>query len=277
MDRDHWLDHADDTYDKKIIDDIKAALQVLKLFIPLPIFWALFDQQGSRWTFQASRMDGQIGSYLLKSDQMQVVNPLFIVIFIPIFETCIYPVMAKIRFIDTPLKKLTTGGFLAAVAFIVSALVEMQLEVSSSIIFFVSHGVVIGNIHKWFFWQKTYPVVPTAGLAQIRVFNPLDCNITGTIGGNNVSIGPYDMWTKKDIEVSTMKSIDYSIQFGGCETPNVGQKGTYPFIMEIIYRLMLINWQFFSMGYKSEKSTILNFFRTLIFHDDTAEKLSINL
>lgn len=37
--------------------------------------------------------------------------------------------MAKIRCIDTPLKKLTTGGVLAGIAFILSALVELKLEV----------------------------------------------------------------------------------------------------------------------------------------------------
>lgn len=74
-------------------------------------------------------MDGQIGSFTLLPDQLQAVNPLLIVIFIPIFETCIYPAFAKIHFIDTPLKKLVAGGFLASVAFIAAGLVEIQLEV----------------------------------------------------------------------------------------------------------------------------------------------------
>lgn len=43
--REHWLDKADDKFDKTFIDDVKAALRVLVLYIPLPIFWALFDQQ----------------------------------------------------------------------------------------------------------------------------------------------------------------------------------------------------------------------------------------
>lgn len=43
--RDHWLDKADDKFDKQFIEDVKATLRVLVLYIPLPIFWALFDQQ----------------------------------------------------------------------------------------------------------------------------------------------------------------------------------------------------------------------------------------
>jgi hypothetical protein len=45
--REHWLDYADDTYDRTLINDTKATLRVLFLYLPLPFFWALFDQQVS--------------------------------------------------------------------------------------------------------------------------------------------------------------------------------------------------------------------------------------
>ena len=136
--REHWLDYADDKYERNVIEDIKSTVKVLKLFIPLPIFWALFDQQGSRWTFQATRMDGEVFGYLIKPDQFQVVNPLFIVIFIPIFQWVIYPFIERFLFINTPLRKLTVGGLLAALSFVISGLVEFKLEVSIlSISFFL--------------------------------------------------------------------------------------------------------------------------------------------
>lgn len=127
--RKYWLDYADDKYDKSLINDIKAALQVMVLFIPIPIFWALFDQQGSRWTFQATRMNGEIGSFLIEPDQMQVFNPLLVLIFIPLFETCLYPLIGKIG-LRTPLRILSIGGFLASLSFVVAALVELDLEVT---------------------------------------------------------------------------------------------------------------------------------------------------
>lgn len=130
--KEHWLDHADDEYDQSLIRDIKAALQVMKLFIPIPIFWALYDQQGSRWTLQATQMDGEMGNFLLHPDQMQVVNPLLVMLFIPLFETCIYPALTKVG-ISTPLRKLCLGGLLAALSFVISALVDLQLEVREQI------------------------------------------------------------------------------------------------------------------------------------------------
>ncbi|XP_063979049.1 peptide transporter family 1-like isoform X2 [Diachasmimorpha longicaudata] len=191
VEREHWLDYADDKYDSTLISDIKSALQIMTLFIPLPFFWALFDQQGSRWTFQATRMDGQIGNFLLKPDQMQVVNPLFIVIFIPIFETCVYPLMAKMRSIDTPLKKLTTGGILAAVAFILSAIVELKLE-------------------------TTYPVLPTDGTAQLRILNPRDCTLPILINNQTMIVKPFGIWEDIGIRLKGHESITYSADFSQC-------------------------------------------------------------
>jgi len=43
--REHWLDYADDKYDKRFLEEAKVLLKVLFLYIPLPFFWSLFDQQ----------------------------------------------------------------------------------------------------------------------------------------------------------------------------------------------------------------------------------------
>ena len=92
---DHWLDLAKTKYTPQLVEDVKIMLRVLVIFIPLPVFWALFDQQGSRWTFQATRMNGQVGSYIIKPDQMQLFNPAFILILIPLFDQIVYPLFAK--------------------------------------------------------------------------------------------------------------------------------------------------------------------------------------
>lgn len=51
--------------------------------------------QGSRWTLQAVRMNGQLGQLQIQPDQMQALNPILILVFIPIFEIIIYPLFAK--------------------------------------------------------------------------------------------------------------------------------------------------------------------------------------
>ena len=43
--KEHWMDHAKEKYEKSLVEDVKTLLRVLVIFIPIPVFWALFDQQ----------------------------------------------------------------------------------------------------------------------------------------------------------------------------------------------------------------------------------------
>ncbi|KAL0963998.1 hypothetical protein UPYG_G00316280 [Umbra pygmaea] len=126
--RKHWLDWADEKYPRRLIHEIKMVLRVLVLYIPLPMFWALFDQQGSRWTLQATRMNMAFGStFVLKPDQMQMLNALMILLFVPIFDMVVYPLVGKCRINLTPLKKMAAGMIFAALAFGAATLVEVNV------------------------------------------------------------------------------------------------------------------------------------------------------
>lgn len=76
-------------------------------------------------------MNGRIDflNWTMKPDQMQVINPLLVLLFIPLFETVVYPILAKIG-IKKPLQKISLGGFLAALAFVLSAVVQNKIIVS---------------------------------------------------------------------------------------------------------------------------------------------------
>ena len=85
-------------------------------------------QQGSRWVFQATRMNGDLyGWYTIKPDQMIVLNSLFSILMVPVFQRVIYPLIAKIG-IKTPLQKMTCGLFLASASFGIAALIEIQIN-----------------------------------------------------------------------------------------------------------------------------------------------------
>ena len=84
---------------------------------------------GSRWTFQARHMNGDIGFYTILPDQIQVANPVMILLFIPIFNFGVYPLLNKFGLLKSPLQKIVTGGFLAALAFVISGGLDLLLEV----------------------------------------------------------------------------------------------------------------------------------------------------
>jgi hypothetical protein len=74
-------------------------------------------------------MDGNLfGVYRLKPDQIQVVNPLLIIFMIPVFQYAVYPLLAKVNLLKKPLQRITTGGILAAVAFIICAFFQLKIE-----------------------------------------------------------------------------------------------------------------------------------------------------
>uniref|UniRef100_A0A7N8XQ55 Solute carrier family 15 member 2 n=1 Tax=Mastacembelus armatus TaxID=205130 RepID=A0A7N8XQ55_9TELE len=122
--RNHWLDWAEEKYSKRLIQEIKMVLRVLVLYIPLPMFWALFDQQGSRWTLQATRMNMAF---------VRMLNALLILVFVPIFDLVIYPLVRLCRINVTPLRKMATGMVFAALAFGAATLVEVNVVVRMSI------------------------------------------------------------------------------------------------------------------------------------------------
>nr|XP_040025987.1 solute carrier family 15 member 2 [Gasterosteus aculeatus aculeatus] len=126
--RKHWLDWSEEKYSKRLIQEIKMVLRVLVLYIPLPMFWALYDQQGSRWTLQATRMNMAVGdSFIIKPDQLQMLNALLILLFIPVFDLAIYPLVGLCKINITPLRKMATGMIFAALAFVAATLVEVNV------------------------------------------------------------------------------------------------------------------------------------------------------
>ena len=48
----HWLDTATPRFGPEFVSDVKSVLSAAYLFLLYPPFWALFDQQSSKWTFQ---------------------------------------------------------------------------------------------------------------------------------------------------------------------------------------------------------------------------------
>ncbi|XP_070570103.1 solute carrier family 15 member 1-like [Ptychodera flava] len=152
----HWLDYALDKYEKRMVNDTKCLLHVLVMFIPLPVFWALFDQIGSRWTLQATQMNGDLGNVNIKPDQMQVLNPLFIVILIPIFDNCVYPLLKKCGIRCTFLQRMCWGMLFSAASFYCACILQL----------FVSETV------------RVPPCTSNNDESGITIINAANCNIT---------------------------------------------------------------------------------------------------
>ncbi len=89
----------------------------------LIVFWSLYDQNGSSWVLQAEKMDLLWLGIEWLPDQVQAVNAILILIYIPLFSYVIYPALGKV-FTLTPLRKVAIGLFLTALSFVLIAIPE---------------------------------------------------------------------------------------------------------------------------------------------------------
>lgn len=120
------------------------------LLIPVPfimIFWALWQQNFSSWIVQAESMDRHFLGIEWLSSQIQTVNPIFILIMLPLFSYLVYPFVGKFVTL-TPLRRIGAGLFVTAGAFFLVAMIQTRID-----------GGLTPNI----IWQVWAFVILTAG------------------------------------------------------------------------------------------------------------------
>lgn len=120
----HWIDVARATHPRDVVDGAKAVLGVTPFFLAFPLFWTLFDQQGSAWTLQAKSTN----LYFLEPDNIAVLGPALVLIFIPLYDQVIFPGLARCGIRPTNMQKIGAGMFLAAGSFVLSALVQAMID-----------------------------------------------------------------------------------------------------------------------------------------------------
>lgn len=127
----HWLDRAEPDYTTAFLADAKQLFGAIWTMWPIAIFWALYDQQSSRWTFQAQLMNGALsGKDSIKPEQMNIANSILILVLIPVFDRGVYPLISKLFNGGHPIKPLSrifSGLFLACGSFLGAAFIQYHI------------------------------------------------------------------------------------------------------------------------------------------------------
>lgn len=108
-------------------EGLRALGKLCIIYAFVAVFWALWDQIDSAWILQAEHMNRNWLGYEWLPAQIVAVNPLFIMALIPLFSYVIYPAISII-FPLTPLRKVSIGFFVTAVAFTIPALIQKQID-----------------------------------------------------------------------------------------------------------------------------------------------------
>ncbi|HRQ88534.1 MAG TPA: POT family MFS transporter, partial [Bacteroidia bacterium] len=108
-------------------EGLKAVGKLFAIYAFVAIFWALFDQTASSWVLQAENMDKKWLGLTWLPSQMQSLNSILILLFIPLFSYVVYPLVGRI-FPLTPLRKIAIGLFIMVGSFVLVSVAQMRID-----------------------------------------------------------------------------------------------------------------------------------------------------
>ena len=131
-----WLqiDRARNTHPDSSIDGVRAVLRLLIIFAIVSPFWSLFDQKASTWVLQGEEMvvphhAWWWPSWLMQhAGQMQVLNPIFVLLLIPFNNLVLYPVLTKMGFRVTALRRMGWGIAFSGLAWVAAGMIQLWID-----------------------------------------------------------------------------------------------------------------------------------------------------
>lgn len=134
-------------------ENLKALLNLLILVPFAAMFWALWQQNFSSWVVQSEKMDRHLFGHDWLPAQIQTVNPVFVLIMLPLFSYVIYPTVARFAKV-TPLRRFGGGLWAVIVAFLIVGWIQTRIDAGQ---------------HPGILWQILAFVVLTAGEVMLSV------------------------------------------------------------------------------------------------------------
>jgi POT family proton-dependent oligopeptide transporter len=107
-----WNDH--------FVDEIKRGLRACKVFVFYPVFWVCYGQFSTNFVTQAEQMEG----HGMPNDFMQNFDPISILIFTPVLDRIVYPLLRKAGIELRPIARISIGFFFASLCLAYAAIVQ---------------------------------------------------------------------------------------------------------------------------------------------------------
>ena len=145
---------AIERYGNDTFEGIKSVWRIFSVFIFIPVFWALWDQNQSEWVLLAQKMDLNFMGIKWEAEQISSVNAILILAFIPLFSFGVYPGLRKLGIKVTPLRKFGAGLLVTALSFVIISLIQERIDAGET-----------PNI----VWQLLAYVILTAGEIMVSI------------------------------------------------------------------------------------------------------------
>ncbi|KAJ2781210.1 peptide transporter ptr2 [Coemansia javaensis] len=128
--RESWIEYAKPstmaevpasvTWDDKFVGELRRTLRACKVFLFFPIYWLCYGQMSNNLVAQA----GEMNTGSVPNDIIQNLDPICLIIFIPIFDMGIYPALRRCGIVVGPITRIFIGFLLAAVSMAYAAIVQ---------------------------------------------------------------------------------------------------------------------------------------------------------
>ncbi|KAF2402432.1 peptide transporter PTR2-A [Trichodelitschia bisporula] len=113
----------DTPWDDAFVDELRRALIACKVFMFYPIYWVVYNQMLNNFVSQAGTMQ----LHGIPNDIMQNIDPITVIIFIPICDRVLYPSLRKAGIAFKPITRITWGFFMASIAMAYAAWVQRRI------------------------------------------------------------------------------------------------------------------------------------------------------
>lgn len=115
------------TFDDHWVDEVRRGYKACSVFVWYPIYWLSYNMLNSNLVSQAATM--KLGG--VPNDVVNNLDPIALLIFIPICDKLIYPALRRAHINLTPIKKITGGLILGTLSMVVAAIIQHYIYMQS--------------------------------------------------------------------------------------------------------------------------------------------------
>lgn len=125
-----WLDKAKSCFGGKYteaqVEDVKALLRVVPVFILFIVYWTIYFQMQTSFLIQGKYMKLKFSKFTVPAASLSIFDCVAVLVLIPIMDHIIYPLLRYCGIRFTPLRRIGVGMVLAAASMVVAGVVEKK-------------------------------------------------------------------------------------------------------------------------------------------------------
>lgn len=110
-------------FDDAWVDQVARGLRACSCFTWIPLYWLSYNQMNNNLTSQAATLTRNG----VPNDVITNLNPISLVIFIPIVDNFLYPALRKYNIRFTPIKRMAFGFILASMAMVAATVIQAEI------------------------------------------------------------------------------------------------------------------------------------------------------